>query len=70
MCVCHAQSTLTFKWLPLMSTFTPLGTVMGLEPIRDSLQTTFKAVLLRQPLLNAAARMLAERDCQRLLKGC
>jgi hypothetical protein len=49
---------LTFKWLPLMSTFTPFGTTMGLEPIRDSLHCTLSAVRLRQPLLKAAARIL------------
>ena len=50
--------TLTLSRLPFRSTVTPLGTGMGLLPIRDSLHCTLSAVRLRQPLLKAAARMV------------
>lgn len=40
------RHTLTFSVLPFRSTVTPLGIGTGFMPIRDSLQTTFKLVLL------------------------
>jgi hypothetical protein len=46
---------------------TPFGMGMGLEPIRDSFATTWSAVRLRQPLLNAAARIsVAAAACHSL----